>query len=156
MSDDYSFLRTGSNGFYTERTFSIEETITSILIVLLKNAFNKLDNWCRHRGILNPDTEISFDLIKTFLRIETIIFLDTPNLNERIQEVLQNLDNDLEDLILEDAEHQQNTPVEFCNCNDCEIVNNIETIWENFTPNDGFIQLLKRQIDNIDINDFFN
>lgn len=159
MSEDYSFLRTGSNGFYTERTYNIEENIKAILIVLLKNAFLKLDNWCRHRGVINPDTELSFDLVKTFIKIETIIFLDTPNLNERIQETLrevENIYNNFEEELIEISENnQQNNPQPLCRCEDCEIVNNIDTIWDNFNPTDTFIILLKKNINEFSIAELF-
>lgn len=158
---DYSFLRSGSNGFLRERVYNIEQTVKAILIVLLKNAFLKLDNWCRHRGIVDPDTEVSFDLIKIFIKIETIIFLDTSNLNERIQEILRQVDdvyNNFEDELLELSENNnpENDYIEHCNCGDCEIVDNIDTIWRNFSPTDTFIILLKRHIDNFNLGELFN
>lgn len=156
---DYSFLRTGSEGFYNRRQYSIEDTIKSILIVLLKNAFLKLDGWCNHRGVVNPDTQLSFDLIKTFIKIETIIFLDTPNLNERIEETLTQVDNiynNFEEELIEMSENnEQNNPQPLCRCEDCEIVNNIDTIWENFNPSDSFILLLKIKIDEFNIAELF-
>lgn len=160
MSEDYSFLRSGSNGFYTEKNYNIEETIKSILIILFKNAFLKLDNWCRHRGVFDPNTELSFDLVKTFIKIETIIFLDTPNLNEKIQDVLKEVDNiynNFEEELIEMTENNEENNLKIlCNCQDCEIVNNIDTIWENFNPTDGLILLLKNKIDEFNIADYFN
>lgn len=159
---NYDFLKSGFN-LVRERSFSVEETVCAIMLVLSKGALTKLTNWCNHRGIINPNSEISFDLVDRFFKIETMLFLEMPDLNERINEVLrrfgtidlETLDEEL-DRYINEFDTFENEPREHCDCNDCQIVENIENYWNNFNPTDPFIQLIKRNIDNLNYDDFFN
>lgn len=157
-------IRSGIGGFFTNGAANtIEEVVLCIVFVLVKDALSKMIEYYVHIGFYNDLNEIPTEVFKEFLKLSTMMFIDTPDINERIQNAIQRYniiinDFDREMLDIQNIEDWNipNEPLLNCNCNICNIVNNIDVMWNNFNPTDGFIILLKMKINNFDVSELFN
>ncbi len=157
-------MRSGSGGFFiTGGANTIEEVVLCIVFVLVKDTLTKMIEYFVHIGVYNDLSEIPVETVKDFLKLSTMMFIDTPDINERIQTAIQryhmiisNFDEEMMDIDNVENWNMPNEPLYNCNCDMCNIVDNIDIMWDNFNPTDGFIILLKMKIDDFDVSQIFN
>ncbi len=151
-------MRSGIGGFYNDgRATSIEEIIECILFVLLKDCLTKMVEYYYRHGIVNDDTDIDVGEFKQFLKLSTMLFVDTPDINQRVNDAIErytiirnNFDDEMMDIDLE-LNDEPNQPVHNCNCSMCQTMERIEFEWMNWNPMDGFLILLKESINRFDV-----
>ena len=156
-------IRSGNNGFYDDGSArTTEEIVECVLYVLLKDCLTKMVEYYAHLGIVNDDTQIDFSAFKSFLKLSTMMFSDTDDINRRVNEAIDrymiirnNFDEEMMNLDLDEI-NIPNEPVFGCNCEMCETMSRVYFEWENWQPNDGFIMLLKISVNRLDVDSLIN
>ena len=156
-------LRTGTRGFFEDgRATQVEEVIECILYVLLKDCLTKMVEYYNKHGITNDESQIEIGIFKEFLKLSTMLFSETDNLNQRVDDAIErymiirnNFDEEITDINIQEH-NEPNRPIHNCSCEMCYTMSQIEVNWNNWCPSDGFLILLKQSINGLDMNEIIN
>ena len=151
-------IRSGIGSFFDDgAAHSVEEIVECVLFVLLKECLTNMVKYYAHLGIINDDTPIQVNDFKLFLKLSVMLFADTPDLNQRVNDAIDrymiirnNFDEEITNIELEEC-NIPNEPIVCCNCDMCYTVSNVFMEWERWCPEDGFLILLKMAVNRFDV-----
>jgi hypothetical protein len=146
---DYSFLKTGFSTIIDNKEETCEDIvirIQSILFSFMENGVKRAEEYVKH-GNRNNITKEDLQLC---LKAETFDFLNRPDVLDSVLKWRKIIEDDLEeeDLVISNEETMKldvfckNT----CKCKCCDKLNNIDEIWNKWTPQDGIETILYNAI----------
>lgn len=145
---DYSFMKSGFNNLAEDDT-ELMQNITSIIVCFAENALKTAGIYIKHAKRRN----ISAEDIKRCFMFELFAFSKRPNLQEKIENIRNELySEELDELDEEDVvidEEKDDFCLSECNCHLCTFINNIHDKWVNFEPSSNIEKVLKKHIDSI-------
>ena len=145
---DYSFMKSGFNNL-VENDEEMIQNITSILVCFSENALKTAAKYVEHAKRRNISAE---DLKRCFM-FELFAFSKRPNLQEKIENIKNELySEELDELEEDDVvidEEEDDFCLSECKCQLCTFINNIYDKWENFEPSSNIERALKKHIDSI-------
>ena len=156
---DYTFMKTGYSITGDERRQLTEEQVRNIeamILVFTANAietsFLYVDHSTRN-GVTCGDINLA-------LKYEVFKFIDRPNIQEQINITSQILEEEEEEEeeVEEEEEEEEEEEGEVekfvknnCTCDICAEINSIDNKWEEWNPEEPFLEKLKERIDDIPI-----
>lgn len=150
MNNIPNIIRTGIRGEVNND--QLENVVRVLTLYFLKKVLRSVLEYSIHRNI---EHEISFEIIERMCMLELMVLLEEQGFNEKLNhlifiyynEGLEGIDNYLE---IDEEQLERNTEVcrnEYCHCNKCGILMNIENYWETFNPTEPYLIILKQKID---------
>jgi len=146
---DYSFMRSGFDNLENGDEEQKQQQLASTLVHFSENALLNASVYIKHAD----RNQITKEDLKRCLMLEVFIFTKRENLQEKIEDIVEELyynDSDEEDIIFDDDD--ENVIVdEFteseCQCALCQCINNVHIKWENWVPETPIQHILKSRIE---------
>lgn len=145
---DYNFLKSGSGN---NINISDQEKLRleSLVMVFAENAIKSASTYVEHAN----RTIIQVKDLEVCMKVEAIIFCKKTNIieqaNQLLTDVIENQEeyenDDLSDLI---TDQEEEYTLSKCKCNLCQVVNNIDVLWESWEPETPIDFSLKKNLDN--------
>lgn len=151
-------MRSGLGGFdISTRAQSIEEVVFCVVYVLMQDSMTRMIDFFNHLGVTHDEIGVDFDYYSiVFIKIATMLFLDTPDINDRVNRAVEryrliemNLYNELYDIEHIEPWNYPTNIVDECDCEMCCAVEDIDRHWNNFNPSDPLMIIIKRKIDEV-------
>jgi len=156
---DYSFLKTGFSGLVENDSdkdsgeFILR--VQSILFSFMENGIKQAEEYVKHSG----RNSITKEDIKLCLKAETFDYLQRPDILESVHKwrniILEEEEEDEDEDESEDItvcepepcdEGEQEFTKSACKCDVCDKLNNIDTVWDTWTPQEGLETILHNAI----------
>lgn len=148
-------LKTGLLEEENHQLLDLQERLLALVAVLVKRATKTSAVYCDHQGhqVVTPD------IIIKALRVESMEFFDSQNLEDDMEEMIreiQNIDGQVSpetivDHIISDPDvtTKVSASISECTCPVCDKMTSINTVWENYAPDDDAKMFLKSTLDAI-------
>jgi len=153
--DDYSFLKTGFSNLIDNKEETSDDMvirIQSILFSFMENGVKRAEEYVKH-GNRNNITKEDLQLC---LKAETFDFLNRPDVLDSVLKWRKIIEDDLEEGYLSEDDldiisNEENMTLDIfckntCKCKCCDKLNNIDEIWNKWTPKDGIETILYNAI----------
>ena len=145
---DYSFMRSGFDNLENGDEEQKQQQLASTLVHFSENALLNASVYIKHAD----RNQITKEDLKRCLMLEVFIFTKRDNLQEKIEDIVEELyynDSDEEDIIFDDDENvivDEFTESE-CQCALCQCINNVHIKWETCVPETPIQHILKSRIE---------
>jgi hypothetical protein len=163
---DYSFLKSGFSGLIENDSDKDSDEfilrVQSILFSFMENGIKQAEDYVKHAG----RNSITKEDIKLCLKAETFDYLQRPDILDSVQKwrniILEDEDadfsadeDDVEGLVCEpepepepepEGDGEQEFTKSVCKCGVCDKLNNIDTVWNAWTPQEGLEIILHNAI----------
>ena len=149
-------MKTGFNNIIEDNTDD-KMNIVATICHLSENALNTASHYVRHSG----RNAITKEDIKRGLIMEVFLFGKRGNEMEEILKIKKDIEDNMDDddkfdesYVLDDSE-VMDFKNSSCNCALCRNMNDIYDKWNNFTPVSDIDKIMKKHIDNMENDDFY-
>lgn len=158
---DYSFMKSGFTKTLPSDEEEMKKNITTMVATFMTEGLKHAAHYIKHHE--TRDVIMAED-IKRGMMLEVFLFNKRPDLSDRLDEIkriIHNYDDeedeeedDDDDMDVSDGEHEE---VKFtenkCTCGICDAMNKIYGRWEAWTPQTPFDIIVKKNIDEIPVED---
>ena len=149
---DYSFMKSGFNNLVTQQDENFEQNITVLISTFASEGLKHASRYVSHhktRYLITPED------IKRGMMLEVFIFKNRPDLVDKFDEILQIISQESDSDEDEEEEIEERSEETFtendCSCPICKCMNTIYTRWEKFVPSSPLEQIIKTNIDKIQL-----
>ena len=149
---DYSFMKSGFNNLVTQQDENFEQNITVLISTFASEGLKHASRYVSHhktRYLITPED------IKRGMMLEVFIFKNRPDLVDKFDEILQIISQESDSDSDEEEEIEESSEETFtendCSCPICKCMNTIYTRWEKFVPSSPLEQIIKTNIDKIQL-----
>ena len=154
---DYSFMKSGFNNLVSNDTEDLEQNVTILVATFATEGLKHATRYITHHKTRN---KITAEDIKRGMMLEVFLFNNRPDLLDKFDEIKaliaeeedEEEDEDEDD---DDDDDDDDEEVDFtendCECAICKCMNTIYTRWENFSPSTPLEQIIKTNIDKIQL-----
>jgi len=160
---DYSFMKSGFTMTQKSDTVEMQKNVATMVATFMSEGFKHAAHYVKHHE--TRDVIMSED-IKRGMMLEVFLFNKRPDLSDRLDEIKQLIhgyDDDEEnsddedsddDMVVSDGEEKDLKYSENdCKCGICDAMNKIYDRWQAWTPETPFDIILKKNIDEIPVED---
>lgn len=154
MTDNYDFLKTGFDVNSDEANMDkYMKDATALLVLFMENSIRNADIYVKHA----KRNSITAKDIKMAMMLELFLYKNRNDNSSKLKDIKNDLfynddddnengDNDLDKYMIYDSTEDP-FKKSTCECGMCACLNNIDSRWSKFKPNNKLEEILKTQID---------
>ena len=145
---DFSFMRSGFDNLNHDEEDNYKKQVASTLVCFSENAMINAATYVKHA----KRNMVTREDLKRCFKLETFIFTKRENLEEKIQdiqnEIYEESSDEENEIIYDDDEIEPDAFSESkCKCFLCQCLNNVDLKWNNWEPETPMQAILKRHIE---------